>query len=242
MDFSPAIWLAWKMAAVIANRDQTLIEPHHFLSTIFSLAEQNESGQYKSPDMKPELDELALTFKSNGLEAGEILKRLQVPGEVKHTITMPTAHSPKAGAAISRSEVSKRAFDYAATAAHDESLTQASLRHLVAGLLVCSKDLCPTLGIDAVISTRLIASLSQKGYTPQPLPQPPPFPKPFAALPEPPAETEGTDIVLHALNADMVLESEINWNIVGPKFATLCELAWEAGASGSVGALLQSRI
>jgi adenylate cyclase len=48
--------------------------------------------------------------------------------------------------------------------------------------------------------------------------------------------------VLHALNADMVLESEINWNIVGPKFATLCELAWEAGASGSVGALLQSLI
>jgi adenylate cyclase len=234
MNYSPAIWMVWRMAALIAKRDQTLIEPTHFLTTIFSLTTLRDTAHFEDPDTLPELAEVAKSFESFGLKASEILQRLQTPADVQHMMTMP-AHTSSGSAAISRSEICKRAFEQAGIAATEELISLARLRHLAGGFLMCSKELYPVFGITPAIAAQLISSLLRPG-SPAPAP---PVPSPFVVTPNFHGP-ETRDIVLHTLDANAVLESQINWSIVGPKFATLCELAWEAGPSGSMSTLLQA--
>ena len=233
MNYSPAVWMVWRMAALIARRDQTLIEPKHFLTTIFSLSTLRDTAHFEEPDTATELVEVAKSFEAFGLKADEILKRLQTSADVQHMMTMPAHQS--SGAAISRSEICKRAFEQAGVAAAEESITLARLRHLAGGFLMCSKDLYPALGITPTIAAQLISSLLRPGSAAPT----PPVPSPFAVSPNFHGP-ETRDIVLHTLDANTVLEPQINWSIVGPKFATLCELAWEAGPSGSMSTLLQA--
>ncbi|WP_433975220.1 adenylate/guanylate cyclase domain-containing protein [Tunturiibacter lichenicola] len=233
MNYSPAIWMVWRMAALIAKRDQTLIEPKHFLTTIFSLTTLRDTAHFEDLDTAPELAEVAKSFESFGLKANEILQRLQTPADVQHMMAMPSHQS--SGAAISRSEICKRAFEQAGIAATEESISLTRLRHLAGGFLMCSKELYPLFGITPAIAAQLISSLLRPG-SPAPAP---PVPSPFVVSPNFHGP-ETRDIVLHTLDANTVLESQINWSIVGPKFATLCELAWEAGPSGSMSTLLQA--
>jgi len=233
MNYSPAVWMVWRMAALIAKRDQTLIETKHFLTTIFSLTTLRDTAHFEDPNTAPELDEVAKSFELLGLKASDILQRLQAPVDVQHMMTMPV-HTSSGSAAISRSEICKRAFEQAGIAATEESISLARLRHLAGGFLMCSKELYPIFDITPAIAAQLISSLLRPG-SPAPAP---PLPSPFAVSPNFHGP-ETRDIVLHTLDANTVLESQINWSIVGPKFATLCELAWEAGPSGSMSTLLQ---
>jgi adenylate cyclase len=234
MNYSPAVWMVWRMAALIAKRDQTLIEPKHFLATIFSLTALRDTANFEDSETVPELDEVAKSFESLDLRVSEILPRLQSATDAQHVLTMP-AHPPSSGSAISRSEASKRAFEQAGIAAAEESISHARLRHLAGGFVMCSKELCGVLGITPAIAAQLTSSLMRPG-SPAPAP---PVPMPFVVSSNFHGP-ETRDVVLHALDANSVLESQINWSIVGPKFATLCELAWEAGASGSMSTLLQT--
>ena len=257
-NYSAAVWTIWKMAAVIAERKQTLIEPINFLSSIFSLITHSDPSRLGDPDTKVELDEVAKVFERHGLGCDEMLHRLQSPGDHDHTITphmQLTSRSP-----VSRSAVTKKAFEYAFSAAAAESIAKARLRHLVGGILTYSKDLYGTLGVDPGQGNEIALELCHtKPVDSGPsltVAFPSPFPPPFLP-PEPPNRTpdiqnqppqipnhEDTGIVLRTVDANAVLGTgtDINWSVVGPKYKALCEMAWEAGACGSVGPLLQSVI
>jgi adenylate cyclase len=257
-NYSAAVWQVWKMAAVIAERKQTLIEPVHFLSSIFSLIAHGDPAHLGDPDIKVELDEVAKIMERHGLGCDEILHRLQAPGDKDHTLFPQSQFSGRAP--ISRSAVTKKAFEYAFAAAASESISKARLRHLVGGILTYCKDLYTTLGIDPVQGMEIASELSRTKSAnpgpsltvafPSPFPPPPPAPPPPFPAPDTPARPpqfhnhEDTGVVLHTVDANAVLGTgtEINWNVIGPKYKALCEMAWEAGACGSFSALLQSVI
>jgi adenylate cyclase len=213
MNYSPAVWLVWRMAALIANRERTLIEPKQFLSATFSLATLPKSEEFGDADAKSELEEVFNCFESVGLQWAEILGRLQTRNHEQNTMTLLGKQS-HSGNAISRSAVTKKAFDLAASAAAEDSLDCARLRHLVGALLFCSEELHPVLGIKQTFADQLVASLLH------------------LAPPAPPK-------IVQTLDATRVLEPEIDWSTVGQKFAHLCELTWAAGAGGNMNTLLQ---
>jgi adenylate cyclase len=241
MNPSPAVLLVWRMAAVLANRDRTLIEPKHFLSHVFSLTSPVEPAQFDDPQIQSDVDEVKRILEAHGLQPGDILRRLQ-------TTATPTAAAGQAvsGALPSRSPDSKRAFDYATNAAAKESLAVIYLRHLLAGIIVCCEDMRPALGIDAAGAAALVAALSHSVPPPIEKPtQPPPIqkvpqPPPPILPPNPPPQEPETTVVLQTLDATTVLEPKIDWATVGPQFAALCELAWQAGANCSIDTLLQT--
>lgn len=234
MNFSPAVWKVWRMAGLIAKRDQMLIEPSHFLSTILLLCMQAETARIDDPEPKAELDEVANCLKAFSLEASKILHDLQTSADKLHTA--PTlAQQSSNGAATSRSAVSKRGFEQAASAAAKEGLSSVRLRHLVGGMLACGSELYPALGVTPQVVAQLASCLMNADV---------PIPSPSSLtmtpdIPDNQTDNQTKDVVLQTLDANAVLDSEINWAIVGPKFAKLCELAWESGVGGSTQALLQ---
>ena len=155
--YSPAVWMVWKMAGQVAKRDQTLIEPFHFLSTTLLLCMQADTAHFDDPGTKGEVKEVAECLVSFNLQVSQLLKDLQAATDQHTSMTSPPSTSGKSAA--SRSAVSKRGFEQATLSATQEGVPQLRLRHLVGGLLMCSKELDTALGITADVATQLTAKL-----------------------------------------------------------------------------------
>ncbi len=245
-NYSAAVWTIWKMAAIIAERKRTLIEPVDFFASIFSLNAHGDPARLSDPDIKVELDEVIRVFERHGLGSDEMLKRVQAPAE-GHITTQQSQLSTRAP--VSRSATTKKAFEYAFSAAARESITRARLRHLIGGMLACSKDLHDALGIDAVESALIGSDLVPSAREDSGPTLTVAFPASFLAAdaagrPSDVQDHENTRDVLRTMDANAVLNTgaDINWSMVGPKYKALCEMAWEAGACGSFNTLLQSAL
>jgi hypothetical protein len=107
-NYSAAVWTIWKMAAIIAERKQTLIEPVDFFASIFSLSAHGDPARLSDPDIKVELDEVTRVFERHGLSSDEMLKRVQGPAE-GHIATQQSLLSTRAP--VSRSATTKKAFE-----------------------------------------------------------------------------------------------------------------------------------
>ncbi|MBB5056608.1 class 3 adenylate cyclase [Granulicella aggregans] len=231
-NYSAAIWTVWKMAAVIAEQDHTQIQPVQFLSCICSQISHADIANLGEPNIKTELDEVAKVFDTHGLYCNEMLQRLQPPGTRTPLTSLPPSQLSGRDP-VSRSAVTKRAFEFAVSAAAQESMDKARLRHLVAGILEHDRELCAVLGIDPVQRAELATDLSINRS----------YPKLSSEFAVPHFQkTDSTADVLRAVDANSILNLKIDWSVVGPKYQELCEMAWKVGACGKVGPLLQSVI
>jgi adenylate cyclase len=247
-NYSAAVWTVWKMAAIIAERKQTLIEPVDFIASILSLSAHGDPARLGDPDLKVELEEVTKVLERHGLCGEETLHRVQTFAE-RHDMVARQQSQVSSRSPISRSATTKKAFEYAFTAAAGESITKARLRHLAGGMLACSNDLHAALGIDAVacavIASELAHSAPGESGPSLTIAFPVSVATPEAAKPASDGQSrEDTKDVLRTVDANAILSTgtDINWSVVGPKYKALCEMAWEAGACGSFSALLQSAI
>ena len=218
MTYSSAVEAAWKMGAALARRRQGQIRPEDILYSIVTSGPRLQDLPSGDGNRRPEYETVARTFEAHGLALVAMGRLLENRGNVL-TGDQPASGITAVGP-VGRSDSSKRAFEWATRKATEESLGQVCLRHLVAGILSCCPEVNTALGLDPSLCATLIALLT-----------------PPRAQPEP---EQRRDIVLSALDASVVLTPELEWKEIGPKLAALCELGWEAGATGSVAALLQT--
>ena len=219
MSFSPAVWLVWRVASAIADRECTLIEPFYIVVATMLVA--GLAGDSDQPETKAELDEVTRALELQRLYGSEVLRRQQVACLVPpEPLSLPAGKQPP-----SRSQSCKEDFENALKSAVDERATCAQLRHLIANIFRSCIEVHRLLGIDPVVAVAIGASLA-------------------AAAPavQDQEMVEAIDVMLQPVDTGPALEAEIDWAVVGPKFAALSALTWEAGMIGSSGAFLQSLV
>ena len=227
---SPAVQLAWKIAAVAAMSSGGTIEPIDFLYGIFSLdkiATGDLPGETRAETLS-EIGELQRYCSLASIDFQTVRRRIR--SEALRTSSSGDAGSDSSGKVASRSIAVRQAFEDAARGAARNGPAQVRLLGLTRSLIEREPKARELLGLHDTSYDMLLQALSA--------------PEQNLELPEGSLlDFAAEDLsIFDSMPAGSTGDKSADWGRIGAHFSALCELSWECGASARIEDLYESAL